>query len=640
MQSRRLFLFLVILASTIASCDRERSSGPTLAEALRYAGDNRGEMEKVLNHYNNAGDKQKKAAAEFLIRNMPGHISVSGDWKSYSDSLITVFSADIPLEEKISRANIITDGYGPEYTQDIKTLTAEYLIWNIDHSFEMWHNSPYLQHLGFDEFCETVLPYKCFEGQPADNWKEYAAHYGEEILPQVAQIDEWRYGVRAAVENVNDAFGLDMSKPLLKPEGLKEVQLYDLEGLKSVPYNTCLEMSRMGVMLGRASGLPINLEFLPNWPLQEQSHYWNEFRAENGREFDYIPFEIKPQDAHHLDKRRAKAYRKCYSPDKLLWEAIKDGVKLPRPFSDPFICDVSEKYNLVSDIKVPIRGHNGKYACLAVFDNERWMPIQIGRIRGGKACFEKVGREVLYIVLPVSDNSLQKGISDPFILDIKGDIHPIAASKKAGVQDITLDRKFPSFVHIWPFRETLTGFVLEASSAPGFDTCVEAARWEDTSLFSTDRCFILDGPYRYWRIRGLWEGPITLAEFYFYSNGERIQPVSIQGRQVERLFDSNEVTSMWLRTGICAQMDFGSPVQLDRAAVIRRGDGNCVKPGDTYQLYYWDDNGWTLFQEKEADDIRITFKDVPAGRLYRIRDITKGKQHRTFIYKDGKCVWY
>ena len=147
MQSRRLFLFLVILASTIASCDRERSSGPTLAEALRYAGDNRGEMEKVLNHYNKAGDKQKKAAAEFLIRNMPGHISVSGDWKSYSDSRITVFSADIPLEEKISRANIITNGYEPEYTQDIKTLTAEYLIWNIDHSFEMWHNSPYLQHL-------------------------------------------------------------------------------------------------------------------------------------------------------------------------------------------------------------------------------------------------------------------------------------------------------------------------------------------------------------------------------------------------------------------------------------------------------------------------------------------------------------
>ena len=633
---RKLLLPLVCTILSITACTIQ----PGVRSALRLAGENRGEMEAVLKHYSAPEDKQKKKAAEYLIRYMPGHVSVSGNWKSYSDSISTIFSSGVTAAEKISRANAATTNYNPEFSQDIKTLTADYLIWNIDRSFEMWQNSPYLQHLNFDEFCETVLPYKCFEGQPADRWKDYAAEYGADIRERMSQIDEWRFGVRAAVENVNEAFGLDMSKPLLKPEGLKDSPLFDIEGIKNLPYNTCLEMSKMGVILGRANGLPVNLEFLPNWPLQEQSHYWNEFRAENGREFDYIPFEIKPQDAHHIDKRRAKAYRKCYAPDRLLWQAMQDGVKLPRPFSDPFIRDVSEKYNLVSDIKVPIKGCRDKYACLAVFDNERWMPVQIGRIKGGKAYFKKVGREVLYIVLSLSDNGAQKGISGPFILDIKGNMQPITPLKNAGTQDITIDRKFPAFVHIWPFRETLTGFVLEASSTPDFSTCIEAARWEDTSLFSSDRYFKLDSPYRYWRIRGLWEGPITLAEFYFYSNGERIKPVSIQGRQVDRLFDSNEVTSMWLRTDIYAQVDFETPVLLDRAAVIRRGDGNCVKPGDTYQLYYWDDNGWTLFQEKEADDIRITFKDVPAGRLYRIRDITKGKQHRTFIYKDGKCVWY
>ena len=631
---------IILLVAVISSCSKNETNGLSLSQALRLAGENRGELETVLKHYRAPEDKQKKKAAEYLIRHMPGHVSVSGNWKSYSDSISTIFSSSATEEEKISRANAATANYNPEFSQDIKTLTAEYLIWNIGLSFEMWQNSPYLQHLDFNEFCETVLPYKCFEGQPADRWKEYAAAYGTDILEKVSQIDEWRFGVRAAVENVNEAFGLDMSKPLLKPDGLKDAPLFDIEGIKGLPYNTCLEMSKMGVILGRANGLPVNLEFLPNWPLQEQSHYWNEFRAENGREYDYIPFEIKPQDAHHIDKRRAKAYRKCYAPDRLLWQAMQDGVKLPRPFSDPFIRDVSENYNLVSDIKVPIKECRDKYACLAVFDNERWTPVQIGRIKCGKASFKKVGREVLYIVLSLSDSDTHKSISDPFILDIKGNMQPISPSKNAGVQDITLERKFPAFVHVWQFRDSLTNFVLEASDSPAFHPCIEAARWEDNSLFSADRRFNLEKPYRYWRLRGLREGPTTLAELYLFSGGKQIEPLSVKGTRVERLFDKNELTSMRIHIDRSAEMDFGAPVAIDKAAVLRRGDGNCIKPGDTYQLYYWGNDRWVLHEERQADDIRITFKDVPADGLYKVRDITKGKQHRTFIYKDGECIWF
>ena len=37
--------------------------------ALEFAGENRGELEKVLEHYNDSGLKQD--AARFLIENMP-----------------------------------------------------------------------------------------------------------------------------------------------------------------------------------------------------------------------------------------------------------------------------------------------------------------------------------------------------------------------------------------------------------------------------------------------------------------------------------------------------------------------------------------------------------------------------------------
>ncbi|MCS2892374.1 hypothetical protein NXY11_12440 [Parabacteroides faecis] len=42
-----------------------------LEQALAFAGNNRGELEKVLSYY--AGDSLKQAAARFLIMNMTGH---------------------------------------------------------------------------------------------------------------------------------------------------------------------------------------------------------------------------------------------------------------------------------------------------------------------------------------------------------------------------------------------------------------------------------------------------------------------------------------------------------------------------------------------------------------------------------------
>ena len=44
-----------------------------ISEALELAGDNRAELEQVLEHYSD--DPEKLAAARFLIENMPGHYS-------------------------------------------------------------------------------------------------------------------------------------------------------------------------------------------------------------------------------------------------------------------------------------------------------------------------------------------------------------------------------------------------------------------------------------------------------------------------------------------------------------------------------------------------------------------------------------
>lgn len=59
-----LNIFTVIFLMACNSSDSKR-----LEQALLFAGDNRGELEKVLNHYKN--NPEQLEAASFLIRNMP-----------------------------------------------------------------------------------------------------------------------------------------------------------------------------------------------------------------------------------------------------------------------------------------------------------------------------------------------------------------------------------------------------------------------------------------------------------------------------------------------------------------------------------------------------------------------------------------
>ncbi|MGV8139590.1 MAG: hypothetical protein AB2L20_30710 [Mangrovibacterium sp.] len=70
----RILCFLFVFFF-ISACSRH---SPEMEEVLQLAGDNRGELEKVLKHYA-LGDSLKYRAAEFLIMNMPGKYSMYYD---------------------------------------------------------------------------------------------------------------------------------------------------------------------------------------------------------------------------------------------------------------------------------------------------------------------------------------------------------------------------------------------------------------------------------------------------------------------------------------------------------------------------------------------------------------------------------
>ncbi len=60
-----------MILSILTSCAIQKTKGVSLEQALSMAGENRAELEKVLEYYKN--DSLKLEAARFLIRNMPFH---------------------------------------------------------------------------------------------------------------------------------------------------------------------------------------------------------------------------------------------------------------------------------------------------------------------------------------------------------------------------------------------------------------------------------------------------------------------------------------------------------------------------------------------------------------------------------------
>ena len=65
---------LVLVLTVVVTSARVLAASPSDVEhAHDLAGDNRGELEQVLEHYRDGGDAQKLEAAEFLVANMDGH---------------------------------------------------------------------------------------------------------------------------------------------------------------------------------------------------------------------------------------------------------------------------------------------------------------------------------------------------------------------------------------------------------------------------------------------------------------------------------------------------------------------------------------------------------------------------------------
>lgn len=68
-------------------------------------------------------------------------------------------------------------------------------------------------------------------------------------------------------------------------------------------------------------------------------------------------------------------------------------------------------------------------------------------------------------------------------------------------------------------------------------------------------------------------------------------------------------------------------------------DCNRVAKGHNYELFYFDYDWHSLGQQRAVCD-SLSYTNVPQNALLLLRDYTKGKEERVFIYKNGKQFWW
>ena len=626
-------IFIIVFGGLLAACSSPLDS--RVSSVLDFAGDNRGELEAVLDHYRD--DLEKLHAARLLIAEMEGAYYYDAP---EVDSLRAVvrdcrWLETRPGKERAERWKTFSYRTLPR-KQDAQTLTADYLIGHIDLAFEAWRKRPWGRYYTFEDFCRYVLPYRIGDEKP-DRWMEvYARHFGlllDSLYtgsdPMVAADTVLHY-----LERLGHSYLTEYATPHLGA-------LHVLENRTG----GCREFTDLVVYVFRSLGIPVVKDMFLCAPDVRHSHTWNAVMDTTGH---FIPVEpMEPVGTVSLRQRwqnrrnKGKVYRQ-----------YNMRLETPDFASNYYRSDVTAEYYPANRVEVP-----GVEGCadglLAVFASEGWRPVGGYRKRWGKAVVENVQEEMIFQPLLVRDGQLRESGYPFFVREGWAVVLKPDTTRRVQVK---LTRKYPLGWRMKGHLDFVVGNVLEGSNVPGFSLPDSLGCVTGSSVDHLERR--LDFPVatvcRYVRLSPAPGQMLHLAELSFYGDTACLMEVpyklvscgkphyDVSGLQKpEFLWDGDVLSYYWTQEAdVPLVVDFGRPVRLRAAVLTPRNDDNFVRRGETYELFYQDGvNGWTSLGRQVAATGYLEYDNVPDNALLWLRDLTKGREEQVFRWVDGQQVF-
>lgn len=643
---------IIIILST--GCSRQNED-IQLSEAIEISGSNRNELEYVLSYYKS--DSLKLEAAKFLIRNMPGHYSYADTVRvnRYYNSVDSILnnlagqSIDNIRDTIDSLAQMWNIDKVPKI-MDIQIISSDFLIQNIDEAFRQWREEPWCSHLSFDEFCEYILPYKSVELQPFDSWRtEFKELYSDE-LEKLRYADLFRNSSFTAATIVRDNMNINYHPTLAKSF---QIPILRTSTRLRLMFGLCKDYVVLVNTVFRSMGIPVSMEFTPQWSYQDKGHDWNTVFTRKGLNVPFCGLFSSPSNQAMPYENMPKAYRHTYAQNLELRELNKKEKYVPPLLRNLFLKDVTQNHITTVTLYIDAKKVIDEFAYLAIASGTKWNVVGWGRVLNNSIVFENVGRECIYLPVDYDSDGQQQPISAPIRVKANGEIKilkPDLKHRKA----ITLRRKYPIRDYVYSNAFKLLGGEFQAASKVDFSDARTIAILKEPSsegqIISVPDTI---GAYRYWRYINNNEGNHgSIAEIYFIGLDNKNISGSIIGSEalddnsknsIKNAFDGKLLTNFNSKasSGGWVGMDIGSPQILKSIIYYARGDGNAIEPGDQYELLYWDETTqWTSLGYKIAEGISVEYDNVPNNSLLLLRNRTKGNEEHVFVYENDEQKWW
>ena len=614
--------------------------------------------DEVIAHYTRLGDKEKLQAAKFLVENMKYHyFKDSPKLSMYFDGI-----SKINAEYKYPSCK---EGYRKLYSElgnsdldvqeiaDTDVVDVQFLIDNIDKAFDDWRNGLWARHLSFEDFCEYLLPYRIGNEKITKGWRIDLRKLYLKYARSVLTSDDMRNSAFSAAGKMNDGLRLlEFHNEKVLPQMQMELPLF---ALKEIRMGECSDYATFTAYVMRACGIPVCVDFTPQWPDRAHNHTWNSLLDNTGFPVAFMGAETNPGHPSKHGRKFAKVYRKvfAYQPQSLYNKAKEFGIKnLPASLNTPFIKDVSSEYFKGFRLKFKLKNRRKKdnIAYIAVFNNQTWVPVDFSVIsKEGEVEFQNLGGDIVY--MPVywgAAGAVPAG--NPLLLKCDGSVTEMVPQKDK-LQTLTMNRKFPHFYRIVKYRSYMKNGIFEASNQPDFAETVKCGEVSRIPLIGYDTLHIdgFDGKYRYWRFLAPKNNACQVAELKFLYEGKQEKilrafsnGIGAENTSPENVCDGNELTFYMSRQTKNAWIgvDMGKPVKVDKIVYLPRNDDNDIVSGHSYELCYFENGRQKSVGVQKAQGNTVTFTNVPSETIYILHDLEKGTEERIFSYDNNHIEWY
>ena len=287
-------IYLTILNGCHGSSELER--------ALDMAGNNRHELETVLNHYRT--DSLKYQAAVFLIEHMPYQRGIAYEdtirLYTYYKAISSSHTDPWILCDSIREADGQFNAQLKIVQNDICEISSSFLIDHIDAMFDAWASQPWGDKIDFDMFCNHILPYR-LRDEPLMPWARQLYEQYNPILDSIRKSPD-STDIRAAATVILRY--LQHQRIIFThaiPQGVNV-------GIKNVDWKIgdCKEFTDILTWVLRSLAIPCGCDMMPVRGDNNVPHYWNYIIDNDGQSWygsiGYAEGEYKAPNTYWIPK--------------------------------------------------------------------------------------------------------------------------------------------------------------------------------------------------------------------------------------------------------------------------------------------------------------------------------------------------